>query len=162
MNREIRKILQEIDEVFREIQKKCGGYPQVLNIAMMRAEKVVDKEELKEIIDDYKAEFISEEEIPFPIFEIGKEDPKARIKFADYLFLPGHGGEVHRFNIDNVIFLAKRFKKVGWYDDTPTKKEGYIVEFKDFMKELKKIAEEVKSDEYIYNIIKCWVEELEK
>jgi hypothetical protein len=158
----IEKILEEISKEIYEIQEKCSGYPVALDFAVNRAKKPVKKEELREFVFDYESELISEEEIPFPIFEIGIDVPEKRFKWADSLLLPGHGIVSRSFSPNVVFLLAKKFGKVGWYSMKKDEKEGYILEFKDYMKELKKIAEELKSDEYIYKKIKYWIEELEK
>jgi hypothetical protein len=157
-----RKILEEIGKEFYEIQKKCRGYPVALGFAVDRAKKPVKKEELREYVWGYQADLISEEEIPFPIFEIGIDIPEKRLRWGDTLLLPGHGIEGRTFRSDDAFLFAKKFGKVGWYSMKKDEKEGYILEFKDYMRELKKLAEELKSDEYIYKKIKCWIEELEK
>jgi hypothetical protein len=154
-----KKILKEISEEFYKLQEKCMGYPEALEIALNRAKKPVKIKELREIIIAYNFERINEEEIPYPIFELHTAIPTKRIAFAHTLLLPGYGITAHDFNYGDVILLAKKFKKVGWY--SLKYNEGYILEFEDFMKELKKIAEELKNDEYIYNKIKCWIEHLE-
>jgi hypothetical protein len=162
MNEKILKevrILKEIAEVSYKLQEKCMGYLAALEIALNRAKKPVKIEELREIIIAYNFEHINEEEIPYPIFELHDAISVKRIAFAHTLLLPGYGIAAHDFNYIDVILLAKRFKKVGWY--SLKYNEGYILEFEDFIKELKKIAEELKDDEYIYNRIKCWIEYLE-
>jgi hypothetical protein len=146
---------------FNKIQHICGGYAEAIDIAFNRAKKPIDKFKLKKIVESYKDELITKDEIPFPIFEIGPNfGIRIKVKAADYLFLPGKGVIANLFNHFDAIILAKRFGKVGWYYSDPNEKEGYILEFEDFIKELKKIEEEVKDDERSYKIIKCWIEHI--